>query len=60
MVPSQQEYQLGGYALVLDAAGVSNVQSPGTAGFLFTPGAKTGTPGSTGGTGQHCSPYLYG
>jgi len=35
---------------VLDAAGVSNVQSPGTSGFLLTPGAKTGTPSTTGGT----------
>ena len=48
--PASKSTSFGGYALVLDAAGVSNVQSPGTAGFLFTPGAKTGTPGSTGGT----------
>lgn len=48
--PASKSTSFGGYALVLDSAGVSNVQSPGTAGFLFTPGAKTGTPGSTGGT----------
>ena len=48
--PASKSTSFGGFALVLDAAGVSNVQSPGTAGFLFTPGAKTGTPGSTGGT----------
>ena len=48
--PASKSTSFGGYALVLDAAGVSNIQSPGTAGFLLTPGAKTGTPGSTGGT----------
>jgi len=48
--PASKSTSFGGYALVLDAAGVSNMQSPGTAGFLLTPGAKTGTPGSTGGT----------
>ena len=48
--PASKSTSFGGYALVLDAAGVSNIQSPGTAGFLLTPGAKTGTPGSIGGT----------
>lgn len=48
--PASKSTSFGGYALVLDAAGVSNIQSPGTAGFLLAPGAKTGTPGSTGGT----------
>ena len=48
--PASKSTSFGGYALVLDVAGVSNIQSPGTAGFLLTPGAKTGTPGSTGGT----------
>ena len=48
--PASKSTSFGGYALVLDVAGVSNMQSPGTAGFLLTPGAKTGTPGSTGGT----------
>ena len=48
--PASKSTSFGGYALVLDAAGVSNMQSPGTAGFLLTPGAKTGTPGSTGWT----------
>ena len=48
--PASKSTSFGGYALVLDAAGVTNIQSPGTSGFLLTPGAKTGTPGSTGGT----------
>ena len=48
--PASKSTSFGGYALVLNAAGVSNIQSPGTAGFLLTPGAKTGTPGSTGKT----------
>ena len=48
--PASKSTSFGGFALVLDAAGVSNVQSPGTSGFLLTPGAKTGTPSTTGGT----------
>ncbi len=48
--PASKSTSFGGYSLVLDAAGVTNMQSPGTSGFLLTPGAKTGTPGTTGGT----------
>ena len=48
--PASKSTSFGGYSLVLDAAGVSSIQSPGTAGFLLTPGAKTGTPSTTGGS----------
>ena len=48
--PASKSTSFGGYSLVLDAAGVTNIQSPGTSGFLLTPGAKTGTPSTTGGT----------
>lgn len=48
--PASKSTSFGGFALVLDAAGVTSIQSPGTSGFLLTPGAKTGTPSTTGGT----------
>ena len=48
--PANKSTSYGGYSLVLDAAGVTSLQSPGTSGFLLTPGAKTGTPSTTGGT----------
>ena len=48
--PASKSTSFGGFGLVLDAAGVTNIQSPGTSGFLLTPGAKTGTPSTTGGT----------
>ena len=48
--PASKSTSFGGYGLVLDAAGVTSMQSPGTAGFLLTPGAKTGTPSTTGGS----------
>jgi len=48
--PAQKSVSFGGFAVVLDSAGVSNLQSPGTSGFLFTPGAKSGSPSTSGGT----------
>lgn len=48
--PASKSTSFGGYSLVLDAAGVTSLQSPGTTGFLLTPGAKTGTPSTTGGS----------
>jgi hypothetical protein len=48
--PASKSTSYGGFSLVLDAAGVTSVQSPGTSGFLLTPGAKIGTPSTTGGT----------
>lgn len=48
--PASKSTSFGGYSLVLDAAGVTSIQSPGTSGFLLTPGAKTGTPSTTGGS----------
>jgi hypothetical protein len=47
--PATKSVSFGGFAVVLDSSGVSNVQSPGTSGFLFTPGAKSGSPSVTGG-----------
>lgn len=38
-----------GYAHTLDAAGVTTAQSTSTIGWSFTPGNKSGTPGTTGG-----------
>lgn len=37
-----------GFALTLDAAAVTTVQSTAAIAWTFTPGAKTGTPGTTG------------
>lgn len=37
-----------GYAHTLDAAGVTTVQSTSSIGWTFTPGSKSGTPGTTG------------
>jgi hypothetical protein len=48
--PATKSVSFGGFAVVYDSAGVSNLQSPGTSGFLFTPGAKSGSPSVTGGT----------
>lgn len=38
-----------GFAHVLDAAGVTTAQSTAAIGWSFTPGSKSGTPGTTGG-----------
>lgn len=38
-----------GYAHTLDAAGVTTAQSTAAIGWSFTPGSKSGTPGTTGG-----------
>lgn len=47
--PATASVSMGGFSLVLDAAGVTSLQSSGSSGFLYTPGAKSGTPGATGG-----------
>lgn len=48
--PATASVSMAGFAFVLDNAGVTSIQSPGTSGFLLTPGAKAGTPGTTGGS----------
>ena len=58
--PASKSTSFGGYALVLDAAGVSNVQSPGTAGFLFYSRCQDRHAWEYRRNRQHCSPYLYG
>ena len=46
--PATASVSMGGYALVLDAAGVTSVQSSGASGFLCTAGDKAGSVGTTG------------
>ena len=46
--PATSSVSLGGFALVLDAAGVSSVQSSGSSGFLYTAGDKSGSVSTTG------------
>ena len=46
--PATASVSMGGYALVLDAAGVSSVQSSGSSGFLYTAGDKSGSASTTG------------
>ena len=46
--PATASVSMGGYALVLDAAGVTSVQSSGASGFLYTAGDKAGSVGTTG------------
>lgn len=46
--PATSSVSLGGFALVLDAAGVSSVQSSGSSGLLYTAGDKSGSVSTTG------------
>ena len=46
--PLTEAVSLAGFALTLDASGVTTLSSSSATGFLLTPGAKTGTPNTTG------------
>lgn len=46
--PLTTSVSLAGFTLTLDAAGASSFNSPATTGVTFTPGAKSGIPGTTG------------
>lgn len=48
--PLTEGVSFAGFTVTYDSAGVSHITSPATTGFLMTPGAKTGTPGTTGNT----------
>jgi hypothetical protein len=47
--PLTKAVSYAGYTVTYDAAGVSTITSTTSTGFLFTIGAKTGTPGANGG-----------
>ncbi len=49
--PLTKAVSFAGYTATLDVAGVSTLTSPASAGFLFTVGAKSGTPGPNGNLG---------
>lgn len=46
--PLLKNVSVNGFSLIWDVAGVTTISSPSTMGFLFTPGAKSGTPGANG------------
>ena len=46
--PATKAVSFAGYTVTMDAAGVSTITSPSNSGFLFTIGAKSGTPGTNG------------
>ncbi|MCI0549320.1 MAG: hypothetical protein L0287_00035, partial [Anaerolineae bacterium] len=46
--PVTKAVSFAGWTITLDAAGVTTLSSLSTAALLFTPGSKTGTPGTNG------------
>ena len=46
--PATKNIDLDGFSIILDAAGVTSVNSTAAIAWNFTPGAKSGTPSSTG------------
>lgn len=47
--PATKNIDLDGFSIILDAAGVTSVNSTAAIAWNFTPGAKSGTPSTTGG-----------
>lgn len=46
--PLTKNVSLAGFTLTLDSANATTIVSPSTAGLVYTPGAKAGTPGTAG------------